>query len=150
MPALTGAKTMPYTGSCACGEVTLTIAGEPVQTRQCWCRQCQQTAAGGPTHNAIFRADDVTISGELGANGYTAASGNTLTSYFCPSCGTPIYCQSSAFLWRKTVRFGALDEPHGLRPQMAIWTEDAPAWAVIDPQLEQHRQQPPSPQQKPA
>ena len=133
----------PYGGRCACGSVTLTISGEPLQTRQCWCHQCQQTAAGGPTNNAIFRTEDVAITGALGSHGYAAASGNTLTSYFCAACGTPIYCQSSAFLWRKTVRLGAIDEPHGLSPQMAIWTGEAPEWAVIDPDLEQFPRQPP-------
>jgi hypothetical protein len=136
---------MGYTGRCACGQITLALAGEPLQTRQCWCRQCQQTAAGGPTHNAIFRSEDVTIEGELGSSAYEAASGNTLTSYFCAACGTPVYCQSSAFLWRKTVRFGVIDQPHGLRPQLAIWTDEAPDWAVVDPQLEQHPGQPPAP-----
>lgn len=140
---------MSYTGRCACGAVTLALSGEPLQTRQCWCRQCQKTSGGGPTHNAIFRSDDVEIAGELGSNAYSAASGNVLTSYFCPSCGTPIYCQSSAFLWRKTVRFGAIDEPHGLRPQMAIWTADAPDWAVIDSDMEQWPQQPPAPAKTP-
>ena len=45
----------------------------------------------------------------------------------------------------KTVRFGALDEPHGLRPEMAIWTGDAPDWAVIDPAIAQFEGQPPAP-----
>lgn len=136
---------MAFTGRCACGKVTLAITGEPVQTRQCWCRQCQQIAAGGPTHNAIFPADDVVVTGELASNSYVAASGNTLTASFCPSCGTQIYAQSSARMHLRTVRLGAIDEPHGLRPQMAIWTVDAPAWAVIDPAMEQFPQQPPAP-----
>jgi hypothetical protein len=46
----------------------------------------------------------------------------------------------------KTVRLGVIDEPHGLRPQMAIWLDDAPEWAIIDPALEQFRGQPPAPQ----
>lgn len=136
---------MTYTGRCACGKVTLTISGEPLQTRQCWCRQCQQIAAGGPTHNAMFLSEDVAIEGELASSAYTAASGNTLSSWFCPACGTQIYGQSSAFLWRKTIRFGAIDEHHGLRPQVAIWTQEAPDWAVIDPSMEQYPQQPPPP-----
>lgn len=134
-----------YIGRCACGQVQLEISGEPVQTRQCWCRQCQQIASGGPTHNAIFRTEDVAISGDLASTGYTAASGNTLSLHFCPACGSHIYGQSSARLQFRTVRFGAIDEPHGLRPQLAIWTDDAPEWAVIDPALEQHEGQPPPP-----
>lgn len=135
----------PYTGRCSCGKVTLAISGEPIQTGQCWCRQCQQTAGGGPTQNATFRNEDLAIEGGLGSSHYTAASGNVLTSYFCASCGTPIYCQSSAFLWRKTVRLGAIDEPHGLRPHRAIWTDEAPEWAVIDPAMESWPRQPPPP-----
>jgi hypothetical protein len=136
---------MSFTGRCACGAVTLAIAGDPVTTRQCWCRQCQQAAAGGPTHNALFRTDQITLTGQLASRTYTAASGNEITQSFCPACGTPLLGQSSARPQIRVVRFGALDEPHGLKPEMAIWTEDAPAWAMIDPALEQHPRQPPPP-----
>ncbi len=137
--------TQHYTGRCACTKVTLAITGDAIGVRQCWCRQCQQIAAGGPTHNAIFKGEDVVITGGLGTNAYVAPSGNTLTHYFCPSCGTPIYAQSSARLHLKTVRLGAIDLPHDLKPQMIIWTDDAPAWAVFDPALEQFTGQPPAP-----
>jgi len=137
--------TAPYSGRCACGAVTLAISAEPVTTRQCWCRQCQQIAAGGPTQNAVFAADAVIIRGSLAASAWTAASGNVLTFHFCPSCGTQVYAQSSARPHLKTVRLGAIDEPHGLRPQMAIWTDEAPAWAQIDPSIEHHRRQPAPP-----
>lgn len=136
---------MSYTGGCACGAVKLEITGEPIGTRQCWCRQCQQIAAGGPTHNAIFKVEDVRVSGPLAASHWTAASGNTLTFTFCPSCGTQVYAQSSARAHLKTVRLGVIDEPHGLRPEVVIWTEEAPAWAHIDPTLESWPRQPPAP-----
>lgn len=139
----------PYTGHCACGSVTLTIAAEPVAARQCWCRQCRKIAGGGPSHNAIFPAEAVAIEGRLGSSGWTAASGNTLTFYFCPSCGTQVYGQSSARPHLKTVRLGMLDEPHGLKPQAVIWTEDAPDWAVFDPALEHFSGQPPAPLSSP-
>ncbi len=134
-----------YTGRCACGKITLSIAADPVGTRQCWCRQCQQIAAGGPTHNAIFPAEAVGVEGELASAEWKAASGNTLTFHFCPACGTQIYGQSSARMHLKTVRLGAIDQPHGLKPQMAIWVSEAPDWAQIDPGIEQYPQQPPIP-----
>ncbi|MFM5955264.1 MAG: GFA family protein [Novosphingobium sp.] len=140
---------MTFTGRCACGAVTLEIAAEPIGTRQCWCRQCQQISSGGPSHNAIFPSDAVMITGELANSEWPAASGNVLTHWHCPRCGTQIYAQSSARPHLKTVRFGAIDEPHGLRPQAAIWTSEAPAWAVIDPAMEQFPQQPPAPPPKP-
>ncbi|WP_298197826.1 GFA family protein [Novosphingobium sp.] len=136
---------MTYSGRCACGAVTLKIGGAPVGTRQCWCRQCQQIAAGGPSHNAIFPSEAVSIAGPLRHSTWTAASGNTLTHHFCPSCGTQVYAQSSARPHLMTVRFGVIDEPHGLRPDVVIWTDEAPAWACIDPALERWPGQPPAP-----
>jgi hypothetical protein len=135
-----------FTGRCACGKITVAItADKPVGTRQCWCRQCQKIAAGGPTHNAIFLAEDVKVTGVLATSAWTAASGNTLTHSFCPLCGTQIYGQSSARMNLKTVRIGVLDTPHGLRPKMAIWTAEAPDWALIDPAIKHYEGQPPAP-----
>ena len=137
---------MTYTGRCNCGAVTLAIEAEPVATRQCWCRQCQKIAAGGPTNNALFPTDAITMTGKTAENSYTAASGNTLTHEFCPACGTQILSRSSARPQIRGVRFGALDEGHGLKPTAAIWLDDAPDWATIDPALDQFPQQPPAPQ----
>ena len=138
-----------YTGRCACGAVTATITGQALTVRQCWCRQCQQIAAGSPTTNAMFATDDLTIEGELATTSYTAASGNTLTQSFCAKCCTPVMGQSSARPQFRTIRLGFLDVPNDLAPQVAIWTEDAPAWAMIDPALEHFPRQPPPPAAKP-
>lgn len=136
---------MSYSGRCACGAVTLRIEGEPVAVRQCWCRQCQHLSGGGPTHNAMFDTGHVRADGRLAEHSYVADSGNRLTQWFCPACGNHVYAQSSARPQFRTVRLGVLDQPHGLKPAMAIWTEAAPPWAVIDPALEQHPRQPPPP-----
>lgn len=142
--------TAPYSGQCACGSVRMRIEAEPVTTRQCWCRQCQQLSGGGATHNVIFPTRAVTLLGQTGEHSYVAASGNTLTHEFCAQCGTPVLSRSSARPHFRVVRLGLLDAGHGLRPDMAIWTDEAPGWAVIDPSLETFPQQPPAPPLPPA
>ncbi|HWU01272.1 MAG TPA: GFA family protein [Novosphingobium sp.] len=137
--------TSSYTGRCACGQVSARITGQPVAVRQCWCRQCQQLAGGSASTNAMFPTDGVELTGELATHSYVAASGNTLTQSFCPACGTPVMGQSSGRPQFRTMRVGFLDAGHGLAPQMVIWTDDAPAWAAIDPALERWPGQPPAP-----
>lgn len=137
----------PYSARCACGAVTATISGEPVATRECWCRQCQKIAAGGPTRNAMFRVEDIALSGALASHVYTAASGNQLTQHFCPGCGVHVMGQSSARPQFRTLRLGFLDPGHGLAPDMAIWLSEAPPYAVIDPKLTPFPRQPPPPGQ---
>jgi hypothetical protein len=134
---------MSYTGQCACGAETARVEAEPIAVRQCWCRQCQKIAAGSGTTNAMFPTEALTLEGELASTAYVAASGNTLTQSFCPSCGTPVMGQSSARPQFRSLRLGFLDEPHGLAPGTVIWTEEAPDWACLDPALPQVERQPP-------
>ena len=126
---------MAYTGQCACGAVKLAINGDALGVTQCWCRQCQKSAAGGPTQNAIFFTNDVAITGALGGYGYVAASGNKGTQEFCAACGTPVIGRNSALPQFLAVRLGVIDSPHELAPQQIIWMQEAPAWAVVDPAL---------------
>jgi hypothetical protein len=133
----------PYSGRCVCGSVRATITGEPFAVALCWCRQCQQIAAGGATANAIFQQADIGWSGKLATHSYAAASGNTATHRFCPECGTQVYGESSAYPGVAAVRLGFLDAGHGLKPGSQIWTDEAPEWAVIDPTLSSPDQQAP-------
>ena len=126
-----------FSGQCQCGAVRAFIRGNPVQVRQCWCQHCQQVAAGGPTHNAIFSSSDISISGQLSHYSYAAASGNTLTQSFCGSCGTPVLARSSANSDFAAIRLGFLNPRSHLVPTHAIWTDEAPAWANIDEELKQ-------------
>ncbi|MCB2077898.1 MAG: GFA family protein [Novosphingobium sp.] len=140
---------MTYTGRCACGAVSATITGEPARVGQCWCSQCQKSAAGSPTSNAIFDVSDVTVVGALGRYTYEADSGNTVYQDFCPKCGSAVLGSTKARPQFVGFRLGFLDPDHGLKPTIALWTSEAPDWAVIDPSLEQYERQPPPPQSRP-
>ena len=135
----------PYTGRCACGQVTATISGEPLAVRECWCRQCQKVSGGPATANAMFLARDIEISGELGETCYTAASGNTNCQLFCPSCGNPVMGRNSGRPHARVIRLGFLDHGHGLAPTAAIWLSEAPQWATVAEGLARFDGQPPNP-----
>ncbi|BBB12654.1 GFA family protein [Sphingopyxis sp. FD7] len=136
---------MAYSGECSCGAVKVRIDAEPLTVRQCWCRRCQKIAAGGPTHNAIFPTESIVADGLLASDSYIADSGNTLTRWHCAACGTPMFSASSARPQLRVVRLGVLDGSHGLKPTVAIWTSEAPDWAIIDPSMDQFPEQPPAP-----
>lgn len=136
---------MSYTGRCNCGAVTATFSAEPIAVRQCWCRQCQKVGAGSATNNALFLNENMVMSGELGWYSYLADSGNTVEQGFCPACGTPVIGRNSGRKHASVIRLGFIELPHDLRPSAAIWLDEAPAWAVIDPAVEQYPRQPPAP-----
>ncbi len=135
---------MLFTGRCACGAVALRIGAAPIQVRQCWCRHCQQLAAGAGTTNAIFPADAIEITGEVSSNAHRADSGNDLHWSFCPRCGSQLTANSSARPHLRVVRLGAIDRPHGLAPNVIIWTSEAPDWATFPSGAELFPGQPPA------
>lgn len=133
------------TGRCLCGAVTLSIDGEPITTRMCWCRDCQRWAAGNATVNVVFPADAISTTGEVSWFASTAESGNAMRRGFCPACGTPVFSMAEARPHLMIVRAGVLDDPDRFAPESIIWTESAPDWAVLDHALPHEPGQPSSP-----
>ena len=136
---------MSITGGCLCGTVRYRIDAEPLTVRLCWCRLCQYLGAGNGTVNAAFAADKVEIEGRFAEREDIADSGNHLYRAFCAQCGTPLFSRAAERPHLLFVRVGSLDDPERVRPAANIWTEAAPAWAPLDPRLEQFgRQAPPA------
>jgi hypothetical protein len=134
------------TGGCLCGAVRFTVTAEPLVVRTCWCRVCQALGAGSATVNAGFPSEAVTITGQTTDYISTADSGTTMHRRFCPICGTALFSQAETRRHQIYIRVGAMDQREGLAPQITIWTEAAPAWACINPDIPKAtRQVPPTP-----
>ena len=134
---------MSITGGCLCGAVRFTVTADAIATRVCWCRDCQFFAAGGATVNVIFPATAVTISGPLRDFASVADSGNRMHREFCEVCGTPVTSRSEARPHLIVLRSGTFDDPEVVKPTQTIWTDSAPSWACIDPNLPRVTRQPP-------
>jgi hypothetical protein len=132
-----------HTGRCLCGAVRIRLDAEPILARLCWCRLCQSLAAGNATVNVVFPSDKVAVDGEVRWYESIAESGNRMERGFCPACGTPLFSKTDARPHIMIVRAGALDDPELLAPQGTIWTDEAPGWAHVDPELAQFPRQPP-------
>ena len=129
---------MIHDGGCLCRAVRFSLSDEPIIARTCWCRVCQYLGAGGPTVNVCFPSQTLRTEGEVRWHGAMADSGSAMQRGFCPTCGTGLFSKAESRPDLVFVRAGALDDPNLLAPSVTIWTKAAPAWACIDPNLEQH------------
>mgnify|MGYP000595617851 CR=1 FL=1 len=136
---------MAITGGCLCGSVRYEIDAAPIVCRTCWCRFCQKIGAGGPSVNVGFPVDRTTISGALTDYPSTADSGNAMHRRFCPACGVHLFSEAEARPNLIFVRAGTLDDPEIAKPEITIWTAEAPSWACIDSEIPSLEGQPPAP-----
>jgi hypothetical protein len=133
-----------FAGGCACGKVRYQAASDPIATRICLCRDCQRMTGGAGTVLAFFATDTVKIEGETGDFVSTADSGNIMHRRFCPECGTPLFSGAEVRPHLTGIRVGSLDDPSSVTPQAIIWTQSAPAWAHLDPNLDHYPGQMPA------
>src|SRR5687768_3763524 len=131
------------TGGCLCGSIRYRLAGEPVVSRICWCRDCQRISSNG-TVNAIFPTASIEIEGNPSDYTSEADSGNQVRRRFCPQCGSHLFADNTGRAGLTVVRLGTLDDPSSILPVANIWSSSAPTWACLDPQLQRVAKQPPA------
>lgn len=132
-----------YTGGCACGAVRYEVAGEPLATSHCQCRDCQRISGTGHGTYLVFNRADMKVEGETSQWGVVADSGNVKTRAFCPTCGAPLYLTFAAMPDIAAVHAASLDDPGPLAPSMLTYRVRGYAWDRMDPALVAFDKMPP-------
>ena len=135
---------MAITGGCLCGAVRYEVKAEaPLGARYCWCRVYQYLGCGAGAVGALFRKEDITVSGRLSDYVCRADSGATMHRRFCTQCGTPVFSEAEERPTLTFIRAGTLDDADLAAPTATIWTKSAPKWACFDPSLPKVEKHPP-------
>lgn len=122
-------------GGCLCGQVRFRIAAKPGLSGRCCCLSCQKLSGGGHSDNIVFPEEAYSIEGEVADFDWTADSGGTVTTSFCPRCGSPLFGRSSNMPGMKMVRAGALDDPGIYAPQILVYASRRHGWDPHDERL---------------
>jgi hypothetical protein len=138
------------TATCFCGSVQLefpTTKPGLVDTFLCNCFDCRKITASMFASN--FIADDKYIKYIRGRDNLTAfaqaktiATGNTMTNYFCKTCGTLMNRVSSGYPGMSILRVGTVDDFHlhetALKPRVEQFVDNRVEWFTGGRGAEQH------------
>ena len=119
--------------SCSCGQLQLTIEGEPSRIAMCHCLECQRRTGAVISNQARFRLEQVSFAGKTTAWTRTAESGNVMTYHFCPMCGSTLFWENEGFPGHVTVAIGNFAEPTFPAPTIAVWEEARHRWVSLPP-----------------
>lgn len=121
-------------GGCACGNVRYELHGTPMFTHACHCTECRRLSGGPYVINAWTEADNVVLTqGELETAMLEGGeSGKPCETWFCPSCGTTVWCRYHVSPGDcRFVKVGTLDDPAAIRPDVHIWTRSKLPTTVV-------------------
>src|SRR5277367_5688943 len=93
--------------ACSCGNLQLTIEGEPSRIALCHCLECQRRTGAVISNQARFHREQITFAGKSTEWTRTAESGNVLTYHFCPTCGSTMFWENDGFPGQVTVAIGS-------------------------------------------
>jgi len=88
---------MTRRAACSCGQLHLTIEGEPSRISMCHCLECQRRTGAVISNQARFRLEQVSFAGKTTAWTRIAESGNAMTYHFCPICGSTVFWENEGF-----------------------------------------------------
>ena len=86
---------LPIRGHCLCGDVRYEASTPPLVSAICHCRDCRR-ATGGTSYPAIaVVGDSFRLEGKVSAHDTIAESGNRVSRFFCPRCGSTVFARST-------------------------------------------------------
>lgn len=116
---------------CQCGALHIAAEGEPDSVVICNCKDCQRRSGSPFGEGAYYARDKLAISGEAREFVRLTDAGNTFHTFFCTSCGTPLYFFSSRDPNRVGVAVGGFADPKFPPPQRSVFEESKHAWLVL-------------------
>jgi hypothetical protein len=117
--------------ACSCGQLHLTIEGEPVRVSMCHCLACQRRTGAVISNQARFRPEQINFQGTSRVWKRTAESGSVVTFHFCPTCGSTVYWESESFPGYVVVAIGNFADPNFPAPTIAVWEEARHPWVSL-------------------
>jgi hypothetical protein len=121
------------TAACCCGQLRITIEGEPSRISMCHCLECQRRTGAVLGNQARFAREQITVAGRATAWQRTAESGNKLTFHFCPTCGSTVYWENDGLPGIVAVAIGNLADPSFPMPGISVWEETRHPWLALPP-----------------
>jgi hypothetical protein len=121
--------------ACSCGQLHLTIEGEPSRNAMCHCLACQRRTGAVVSNQVRYRNDQVAIAGKSTEWKRIADSGNAMIFHFCPTCGSTLFWENAGFPGHLSVAIGNFADPSFPAPTVAVWEQSRHPWVALPPDI---------------
>lgn len=124
---------MERTAHCTCGQLAITLEGEPILVVACNCTNCQRKS--GSVFNVVSTFNNTQVlstKGNFNTFELAAGSGRKGTINFCPNCGVSVYWKTEIYSDECTsVAVGCFADPAFPAPTVSLWNESKHNWVAF-------------------
>ena len=118
--------------ACHCGEISLTVRGNPEVVSMCHCLSCQRRSGSVCSVQGYFSKSQVTIKGSTKRYSRPGDSGRMVDFHFCPTCGSTSYWHVEPWPDKMGIPIGTFADPSFIKsPNVSIFVTHRHSWVVI-------------------
>lgn len=123
---------MERTAACSCGQLSVTVLGEPEMHGICSCLECQRNSGSAFGYTGYWLKSAVErISGRSTVWRRTSDAGRWADNHFCPECGATVYAYSEMAPDAINVRIGSFADQDFPPPKYAAWSVSKHGWVAV-------------------
>jgi hypothetical protein len=126
------------TATCSCGQLRVTVEGEPVRLSMCHCLECQKRTGSTYGVQARWPAAQALLEGRSSRFVRTGDEGGVATFHFCPDCGSTVYYGFDAIPDVVAIAVGNFADPTFPPPRISVYEDRKHAWVSTPPDAEHH------------
>lgn len=129
-----------HTASCACGQASITVAGDPLMHGVCHCTNCQRRTGSAFGISAYFaRSSVVAQTGETTVYAFHhAQQGHDQARHFCSRCGTTLFWTVTTLPDWIGIAGGCFADGGLPEPTYSVTHRKKAAWLTLPPTWKVH------------
>ena len=133
---------MTRTAACSCGQLTVSVTGEPDFVAACSCIECQRGSGSVFAVSSYWPKTAIeAIAGERTCWRRGSWKGRWVDNYFCPVCGSTVFWYVEFAPDSIGISVGNFADPGFAPPAYAVWCESKHPWVRFPEGCKQHPQQ---------
>ena len=132
-------RTSSRLASCSCGQLSVTVHGDPVRVSVCHCLACQRRTGSVFGAQARFARADVQFSGKGKEFVRVGDEGGRCTFTFCPDCGATVHYTMAGVEEFVAIPVGAFADPAFPGPSFSVYEERMHSWVAMPDGIEHMR-----------
>ena len=132
---------MTRTAHCRCGQLSITVHGDPLGVGVCHCLSCQRRTGSVFATLATFAAPGE-VAGDASLYVHVGDHGSRFTFRFCPTCGTSVFDTEDGVDVRVSVAVGCFGDPGFPPPTVSVYDSRRHGWVVLPEGVERFERDP--------
>jgi len=130
---------MKRVASCSCGQLSVTLTGEPKEITVCHCLDCQKATGSVFGVYAFWpKSACESIVGEAKGWRRASESGSWVESHFCLMCGSTVYWHTELVPDEIGIAVGNFADPAFPAPTSAVWDSRRHPWVGLPASWPRH------------